>query len=86
VFILRSFQRGADGVLVSGCHPGDCHYGKGNFYARRRMLMFRKLLEFAGIDPRRMQMSWVSASEGSKWAQVVADVTNELKALGPLCA
>lgn len=86
VFILRSFQRGADGVLVSGCHPGDCHYSKGNYYARRRMLMFRKLLEFAGIDPRRMQMSWVSASEGHKWAQVVTDVTQEIAALGPLCA
>jgi len=86
VFILRSFQRGADGVLVSGCHPGDCHYSKGNFYARRRMLMFRRLLEFVGIDPRRMQMSWVSASEGLKWAQVVTDVTNDIKALGPLRA
>jgi coenzyme F420-reducing hydrogenase delta subunit len=86
VFILRSFQRGADGVLVSGCHPGDCHYSKGNFYARRRMRMFRRLLEFVGIDPRRMQMSWVSASEGQKWAQVVTDVTNEITALGPLRA
>ena len=84
VFIIRSFQRGADGILVSGCHPGDCHYNKGNYYARRRMLMFRKLIEFAGIDPRRLQMSWVSASEGHKWAQVVTSVTEEIKALGPL--
>jgi coenzyme F420-reducing hydrogenase delta subunit len=84
VFILRALQRGADGVLVSGCHPGDCHYNKGNYYAQRRMMMFRKLLEFAGIDPRRLQMSWVSASEGHKWAQVVTDVTTEIQALGPL--
>ena len=84
VFILRSLQRGADGVLVSGCHPGDCHYSKGNYYAQRRMMMFRKLIEFAGIDPRRLQMSWVSASEGHKWAQVVTEVTRELQALGPL--
>jgi F420-non-reducing hydrogenase iron-sulfur subunit len=84
VFVIRSFQRGADGVLVSGCHPGDCHYTKGNFYARRRIMMFRELLEFVGIDPRRLQMSWVSASEGKKWAQVVTQVTEEIKALGPL--
>ena len=84
VFILRSFQSGADGVLVSGCHPGDCHYGQGNFYARRRMTMFRELLAFTGINPRRVQMSWVSASEGKKWAQVVTEVTDEIRALGPL--
>ncbi len=84
VFILRSFQSGADGVLISGCHPGDCHYGQGNFYARRRMTMFRELLAFTGINPRRIQMSWVSASEGFKWAQVVTEVTDEIRALGPL--
>ena len=84
VFILRSFQRGADGVLVSGCHPGDCHYGRGSYYAGRRMTMFRKLVEFVGIDPRRLQMSWVSASEGTKWAQVVTEVTREIEKLGPL--
>jgi F420-non-reducing hydrogenase iron-sulfur subunit len=84
VFIIRSFQRGIDGVLVSGCHPGDCHYNRGNFFARRRMMMFRKLIEFVGIDPRRMQMSWVSASEGHKWADVVTQVTEEIKALGPI--
>ena len=84
VFVIRSFQRGADGVLVSGCHPGECHYQKGNYYARRRMAMFRKLLEFVGIDPRRLQMSWVSANEGKKWAKVVSEVTEEIRALGPL--
>jgi coenzyme F420-reducing hydrogenase delta subunit len=83
IFILRSLQRGADGVLVSGCHPGDCHYTNGNYYARRRMMMLRKLLEFMGIDPRRVQMSWVSASEGRKWAQVVNEATEEIRRLGP---
>jgi coenzyme F420-reducing hydrogenase delta subunit len=85
VFILRSFQQGADGVLVSGCHPSDCHHSTGSFYARRRMMMLRKLLEFTGIDPRRVQVTWISASEGHKWAQVVTDVTEEIRALGPLC-
>ena len=84
VFIVRSFQRGADGVLLSGCHPGDCHYTKGNYYARRRMLMLRSLLELTGIDPQRLQMSWVSASEGHKWAHVVTDVTEQIARLGPL--
>jgi F420-non-reducing hydrogenase iron-sulfur subunit len=81
--ILKSLEKGMDGVLVSGCHPGDCHYTSGNYYARRRMLMFKKLLEFIGIDPRRFQMSWVSASEGTKWAEVVTEVLEDLKELGP---
>jgi F420-non-reducing hydrogenase iron-sulfur subunit len=80
--VLKCLERGVDGVLVSGCHPGDCHYTSGNYHARRRMLMLRKLLEFMGVDPRRVQMSWVSASEGHKWAQVVAEVTKEIKGLG----
>jgi coenzyme F420-reducing hydrogenase delta subunit len=83
IFIMRSLQRGADGVLVSGCHPGDCHYTTGNYYARRRIMMLRKLLEFMGIDPRRIQMSWVGAGEGPKWTQVVAEVTEEIRRLGP---
>ena len=73
-----------DGVIVSGCHPGDCHYTEGNYYARRRMLMFHRLMEFIGIDSQRIRMSWVSASEGSKWADVVTQVTEEIRALGPL--
>ncbi|MBC7234451.1 MAG: hydrogenase iron-sulfur subunit [Chloroflexi bacterium] len=84
VFVIRSFQRGADGVLISGCHPGDCHYGKGNYYARRRGLMLRKLLEFTGLDPCRIQMSWVSASEGAKWAAIIADMTEQIRELGPV--
>jgi coenzyme F420-reducing hydrogenase delta subunit len=82
--VLKALERGADGVLVSGCHPGDCHYTEGNYHARRRMLMFRRLMEFLGLEPQRFQMSWVSASEGPKWAQVVTEITDEISALGPL--
>lgn len=81
--VLKTFESGVDGVLISGCHPGDCHYTSGNYYARRRMLMLKSLLEFTGLDARRFQMSWVSASEGSKWAQVVADVTEDVRQAGP---
>ena len=82
--VLKALEKGADGVLVSGCHPGDCHYSEGNYYARRRMLMFKKLMDFIGVDSQRFQMSWVSASEGPKWAEVVTEITKEIKALGPL--
>ena len=83
--VLKSIEKeGVDGVIVSGCHPGDCHYTEGNYYTRRRMLMFRRLMEFIGVDSRRIQMSWVSASEGPKWAEVVSQVTDEIRALGPL--
>ncbi|KPL22439.1 MAG: hypothetical protein AMJ93_07165 [Anaerolineae bacterium SM23_84] len=82
--VVKALERGADGVLVSGCHPGDCHYTEGNYYTRRRMLMLFKLLEFLGIDPKRVQMSWVSASEGPKWAEVVEEVTEDIKSLGPI--
>jgi len=83
LFVLKAFKEGADGVLVSGCHPGDCHYLKGNYYTRRRMLLFKQMLEYAGIDPRRFQMSWVSASEGGKFGEVVEAVVKEVKELGP---
>ncbi len=82
-FIIKAFENGADGVLVSGCHPNDCHYNAGNFHARRRFAMLLKLLEFIGIDPRRIQFSWVSAAEGAKWRDVVNSVTDEIRALGP---
>lgn len=83
LFVLRAFRDGADGVLVSGCHPGDCHYIEGNYYARRRFLLFRSMLAYAGIDPRRFQMSWVSASEGAKFAEVVSDMVEDVRAIGP---
>lgn len=81
--IWRALEQGADGVLVSGCHPGDCHYTSGNLYARRRIQMFYDLLMFMGVEPGRIQMSWVSASEGQKWAQVVSQVTEDVRKLGP---
>jgi coenzyme F420-reducing hydrogenase delta subunit len=74
---------GFDGVLVSGCHPGDCHYQTGNYRARRRMVITKRFLEYMGIDPRRIQACWVSASEGSKFAEVTSEITNELKEIGP---
>ena len=83
LFILKALRLGFDGVLVSGCHPGDCHYQTGNYYARRRMAITKKFLEYMGINPQRVQASWVSASEGGKFAEVVTGMTQEIKELGP---
>lgn len=83
MFVLKALKEGADGVLVSGCHPGDCHYVNGNMYARRRFAVLKKLLEYIGIEPDRFQVSWVSASEGAKFAQVIDEVTESVRALGP---
>jgi coenzyme F420-reducing hydrogenase delta subunit len=84
LFVLQALRQGADGVLISGCHPGECHYLKGNYLARRRFLLMRNLLEYVGINPLRIRMSWVSASEGKKFADVITEVTEEIKNLGPL--
>ena len=81
--ILDALRSGADGVLVSGCHPGDCHYISGNLFARRRFALLNNLLEFVGIEPGRVNFSWVSASEGEQFAQVVKEVTDTVKELGP---
>ena len=83
LFIIKAFENGADGVLVSGCHPGDCHYTTGNYHARRRWIGFKSLMEFTGIDMNRVQFSWVSASEALKWVDIINNVTDEIKALGP---
>jgi F420-non-reducing hydrogenase iron-sulfur subunit len=84
VFILEAFRSGADGVLVAGCHlPSDCHYISGNFKAHRRVMMLKKLLPQFGIDPERLRIEWVSASEGDKFATVIKDMTEEIKKLGP---
>ncbi len=83
LYIFSAFNKGADGVLVSGCHPGDCHYIKGNFYARRRIALVKKLLEYVGLEPERFQMSWISAAEGMKYTKVIKDFVQELKPLGP---
>ena len=82
LYIFSAFKEGADGVLVSGCHPGDCHYIKGNYYARRRIALVKNLLEYIGLEPQRFRMSWVSAAEGKKYTQVIEDFVNQLKPLG----
>ena len=80
---MKALQEGADGVLVSGCHPGECHYITGNLSARRKFAMLKNFLAYIGIDEDRTMFSWVSASEGDKFAQLVTKVTERVKALGP---
>jgi F420-non-reducing hydrogenase iron-sulfur subunit len=82
-FVIRAFQNGADGVMVGGCHPGDCHYIQGNLYARRRYALLAGLFDFLGIERDRFLMSWVSASEGARFAEVVTKLTDRVRALGP---
>ena len=83
LFVIKALRLGFDGVLVSGCHPGDCHYQTGNYRARRRMAITKKFLEYVGVEPQRIQVSWVSASEGGKFAEVVTEITKELKEIEP---
>lgn len=83
LLIAKAFQQGADGVLVAGCHPGDCHYREGNYYARRRYALLQALLEFLGIERERLRLDWISASEGQKFARVVTEFTAQVQALGP---
>lgn len=83
-FILEAFAHGADGVLIAGCHPGDCHYNSGNYKARRRFYLIRKMLSDFGIEEERLRLSWISASEGEKFARTVRELTEEIKKIGPL--
>jgi coenzyme F420-reducing hydrogenase delta subunit len=83
MFILKAFANGADGVIVSGCHPNDCHYVCGNFHARRRWIVLRALVDFLGFDIKRLCFSWVSAAEGTAWAEIVNTFTEEVRTLGP---
>ena len=83
VFILEALKKGADGILVAGCHPGDCHYQSGNYKTNRRIKLLKKLLGDMGVEPERVRFEYVSASEGQKFAQVVTDFVDELKKLGP---
>ena len=83
LFILKAFEGGADAVLVSGCHPGDCHYMSGNYHARRRWTLLRNLLDLTGIDSRRLFFSWVSAAEGQKFADLIDDITGQVRQAGP---
>ncbi|MBN1366662.1 MAG: hydrogenase iron-sulfur subunit [Dehalococcoidales bacterium] len=82
-FILKAFKSGADGVLILGCHPGDCHYVEGNYKTMRRIPLLKKMLAQFGIEEGRVRLDWVSASEGEKYAQVVNEMTEEVRALGP---
>ena len=83
VFILEALKKGADGVLVAGCHPGDCHYQSGNYKTNRRIMLLKKLLDNMAVEPERVRFEYISASEGQKFAQVVTDFVGELKKLGP---
>jgi coenzyme F420-reducing hydrogenase delta subunit len=83
MYLLKAFAEGADGIIVSGCHPNDCHYTSGNFHARRRWMVFEGLLNFVGIDSRRIVFSWISAAEGAKWAELVNKTVKSIQELGP---
>lgn len=84
MFVAKALLSGADGVLVSGCHPRDCHYTEGNFYARRRLEMLRRFLPILGVDEGRFEYVWVSASEGSRWRDMVTRFTETIHKLGPM--
>jgi F420-non-reducing hydrogenase iron-sulfur subunit len=83
-FVIEALNEGCDGVLVCGCHPGDCHYVAGNYYTRRRMLVFKRLLEYVGLEPERFQVRWISGAEAGKFRDTVTQVCDEIKALGPI--
>lgn len=83
LYILKALQNGADGVLVSGCHPGDCHYLEGNYFARRKFAVLKSLLEFLGLEEGRVQFSWVSAAEGERFSELIQEVTESVRKLGP---
>lgn len=82
IFVLKAFQRGADGVILCGCHPGDCHYVTGNYYTRRRMALLFSFLDYLGIEKERTRVEWVSAAEGAKFSQVMNDFAEKVAALG----
>ena len=82
LFILRAFQRGADGVILCGCHPGDCHYSTGNYHTRRRMTLLFSLLDYLGVEKERTRVEWVSAAEGARFSEVMNDFVAEITALG----
>lgn len=83
IFVMKSLLDGADGVLIGGCHPGDCHYGSGNYKARRRIMILQTILDNVGFDSKRVWLRWISASEGKVFANIITDMVAELKKLGP---
>lgn len=82
-FVLEALRKGADGVLIGGCHPGDCHYVSGNYRTARRVVLLRRMLMEMGVDPRRIKLEWISASEGAKFRDVMIAFTEEIRNLGP---
>jgi F420-non-reducing hydrogenase iron-sulfur subunit len=82
-FVIKAFQSGADGVLILGCHPGDCHYIEGNYKTMRRVPLLKKMLKQFGIEDERVRLDWVSASEGEKYASIVNEITEKVRELGP---
>jgi len=82
--VLWAFRKGADGVLIGGCHPGDCHYIDGNYKTLRRMIFLKKLLGEFGIEPARLRLEWISAAEGKKFVTVMNEFTNQIRNMGPL--
>jgi F420-non-reducing hydrogenase iron-sulfur subunit len=82
LFIIGAYLGGADGILVAGCHPGDCHYQKGNYFTRRRFALLKKIFETLGLDSERLRLSWISASEGPKYAKITTEFTEKIKQLG----
>jgi F420-non-reducing hydrogenase iron-sulfur subunit len=83
-FLLKALREGADGVLICGCHPGDCHYQDGNHKCLRRYLMLRQMLDQVGVEPERTRLEWVSASEGDRFAKLADEFTEAVRRLGPL--
>ena len=82
-FVFKALQDGADGVLICGCHPGDCHYSEGNYKAMRRFPLLKKVLANFGVEDARVRLEWVSASEGQRFAEIVSDMTERIRKLGP---
>lgn len=83
IFVVKALLEGADGVLIGGCHPGNCHYGSGNYKARRRIMILKTILDSAGFEPERIWVRWISASEGKFFASIINEMVAELKRLGP---
>jgi coenzyme F420-reducing hydrogenase delta subunit len=82
-FVIKAFLEGADGVLVSGCNPGDCHYINGNYKARRRVKLLKEILEPFGVEPERLRLTWIGASDGVRFAEIMREMTEQIRRLGP---
>ncbi|PIU67752.1 MAG: hydrogenase iron-sulfur subunit [Armatimonadetes bacterium CG07_land_8_20_14_0_80_40_9] len=83
LLVCKALLSGADAVLVGGCHPGDCHYSEGNYFARRKLSLLKRLLEYLGIEKERFRIEWISASEGNKLVRVVKEMVEDVKKIGP---